>query len=353
MRVGDKMMKKTRKIIAITFVLVAMLVTASGSAIAGWSTMTSGTTDAPKGVWGSSGKDVFAVSNWGNIIHYGSSGWTSMTSVTKDALEGVWGGSGTDVFAVGLYGTILHYDGSGWTSMTSGTTLTLAGVWCSSGKEVFAVGTSGIIIHYDGSSWSSMIPGKSSYDLSGVWGSSGSDVFAVGSSGNILHYDGSGWTSMTSGVTNWLYSVWGSSGSDVFAVGSSGIILHYGGTESTTTTSIVDCPFGSCKSSDECTDIYGAGWACISGCCEKVPVTTTTIGDDDECTIDYILEGDEAQLDAIRDFRDNVLSQTPAGQELIKLYYQWSPVIVQAMKKDAAFKEQVKEMVDGVLELIE
>jgi hypothetical protein len=84
-----------------------------------------------------------------------------------------------------------------------------------------------------------------------------------------------------------------------------------------------------------------------------VQVTTTIDDDDDECTIDYILEGDEVQLDAIRDFRDNVLSQTPAGQELIKLYYQWSPIIVQAMENDAAFKEEVKEMVDGVLELIE
>jgi hypothetical protein len=47
-----------------------------------------------------------------------------------------------------------------------------------------------------------------------------------------------------------------------------------------------------------------------------------------------------------------VLSQTPEGQELIKLYYQWSPAIVRAMENDEEFKEEVKEMVDGVLELV-
>jgi hypothetical protein len=44
------------------------------------------------------------------------------------------------------------------------------------------------------------------------------------------------------------------------------------------------------------------------------------------------------------------LSQTPEGQEIIKLYYELSPVIVEMMNEE--FKAQVKEMIDGVLELI-
>jgi hypothetical protein len=59
------------------------------------------------------------------------------------------------------------------------------------------------------------------------------------------------------------------------------------------------------------------------------------------------------EVKLLRYFRDNVLSQTPEGQELIRLYYQWSPVIVKAMEGDEKFKEEVKEMIDGVLELIE
>jgi hypothetical protein len=32
--------------------------------------------------------------------------------------------------------------------------------------------------------------------------------------------------------------------------------------------------------------------------------------------------------------------------------YQWSPVIVKAMEKDEEFKEEIKEIIDGVLELL-
>ena len=42
----------------------------------------------------------------------------------------------------------------------------------------------------------------------------------------------------------------------------------------------------------------------------------------------------------------------PVGQELIRLYYQWSPVIVKAMEDDEEYKEEAKEMIYGVLLLI-
>lgn len=50
------------------------------------------------------------------------------------------------------------------------------------------------------------------------------------------------------------------------------------------------------------------------------------------------------ETELLRYFRDNVLSQTSGGQEAIKLYYEWSPVIVEAMENDEEFKEYVKEM---------
>ena len=46
-------------------------------------------------VWGSSGSDVFAVGNGGTILHYDGSAWSAMTSGTTFALNGVWGSSGT------------------------------------------------------------------------------------------------------------------------------------------------------------------------------------------------------------------------------------------------------------------
>jgi hypothetical protein len=55
----------------------------------------------------------------------------------------------------------------------------------------------------------------------------------------------------------------------------------------------------------------------------------------------------------LRYFRDNVLSQTPAGQELIKAYYEWSPIILNAMEKNKDFEEEIKEMIDAMLPLIQ
>jgi hypothetical protein len=225
-------------------------------------------------------------------------------------LTDVWGSSGTDVFAVGSSGTILHYDGNSWSEMESTVTNNLWGVWGSSGSNVFAVGEGGIIIHYDGSNWSEIESGTSKW-LNGIWGSSGINVFAVGYSGTILHYDGSTWSAVSSGTTEDLYDVWGSSGSDVFAVGDT--VLHYD----------------------------GSSWSEMS--------IEETISN---CTAEELYGEYSEEVELLRYIRDNVFNQTPAGHKIIRLYYEWSPVIVKAMEGDEAFKKEVKGMVDGVLELI-
>ena len=58
----------------------------------------------------------------------------------------------------------------------------------------------------------------------------------------------------------------------------------------------------------------------------------------------------ETQL--IRSLRDKVLSKTQEGRELIKLYYQWSPAVVRAMEEDEEIKQEVKDMIDGVLPML-
>ena len=70
------------------------------------------------------------------------------------------------------------------------------------------------------------------------------------------------------------------------------------------------------------------------------------------CPTEQIYGEHSEKTELLRHFRDNVLSQTTEGKEIIRLYYQWSPVIVKAMEKDEEFKEQLKEMIDGVLELV-
>ena len=58
------------------------------------------------------------------------------------------------------------------------------------------------------------------------------------------------------------------------------------------------------------------------------------------------------EVELLRYFRDNVLSTTAEGREIIKLYYQLSPVIVAAMENDEEFKEEVKEIMDQILPIV-
>lgn len=71
-----------------------------------------------------------------------------------------------------------------------------------------------------------------------------------------------------------------------------------------------------------------------------------------ECPIEYMLGGEDERLDVLRKYRDEVLSKTPVGQEIVELYYVWSPVIVKVMEEDEEFKEEIKEMLEDVLPLV-
>jgi hypothetical protein len=79
------------------------------------------------------------------------------------------------------------------------------------------------------------------------------------------------------------------------------------------------------------------------------PTTTTSAP---SCLSELIYGEHSEETEILRYLRDNILSQTPEGQDIIILYYQWSPVIVRAMEEDEGFKEDVKEMMDEVLLLI-
>ena len=235
------------------------------------------------------------------------------SGVTKN-LYGVWGSSGSNVMAVGYEGTVIRYDGINWTPMESGTTEQLNAIWGSSLSNVFTVGAGGTILYYNGSAWAEMTSGSTD-QLKGVWGISESSVFAVGTYGTILHYNSGLWSPMESGTSNQLNSIWGSSLSSIFTVGYAGTILRYDGSP-------------------------------------IVPTTTTTIVSPQPCLAEIIYGSHSEQTEHLRYFRDNILTSTPEGQEIIRLYYELSPAIVKAMEEDEEFREQVNEMIGGVLELI-
>jgi outer membrane protein assembly factor BamB len=70
------------------------------------------------------------------------------------------------------------------------------------------------------------------------------------------------------------------------------------------------------------------------------------------CPAEELYGEDSEEAELLKSFRDNVLSKTPEGQKIEKLYYEWSPVIVKEMENNEAFKEEVKEIIDEILSLL-
>jgi hypothetical protein len=197
------------------------------------------------GIWGTSFSDIFVTGTHGNdgdsdqdgyddgyIWHYDGVNW-EQSRWFHSGLRGIWGTSGSDIFAVGNDGIIVHYDGSTWSPMSSGTTINLHGVWGSSSTDVFAVGNTSeagspvLILHYDGSAWSEMGRYKGPYTVRRIWGSSNRDVYISGW-GNSLHYDGSTWSPVRVGFcSDFDLDIWGRSADDVYAASRDCGVLHY------------------------------------------------------------------------------------------------------------------------------
>ena len=82
----------------------------------------------------------------------------------------------------------------------------------------------------------------------------------------------------------------------------------------------------------------------------SISSTTTTVIN--ICPTEEIYGEDSEETELLKHFRDDILNTTPQGQEVIRLYYEWSPMIVQMMEEDVEFKAWVREMIDRALELI-
>jgi photosystem II stability/assembly factor-like uncharacterized protein len=176
--------------------------------------------------------------------------FTPMETPIGTILYGVWGSSASDVYAVGEYGRILHYNGTAWTVQESGTPRTLYGAGGLSASQVYAVGDSGVVLRYNGTSWASDWPaGKERtadhvmsiegvlvdttvvirQALRRIWIAPDETMFIAGHGGRILRKgpaDDNWWVSASGATTN-LRGIHGVSVDLVMVVGQNGTLRQF------------------------------------------------------------------------------------------------------------------------------
>ena len=186
-----------------------------------------------RGLWASSGTDVYAVgtaTTGTNVFHSSNHGanWTSQLAGGTVDLNAVGGTSSSDVYLVGDNATILHGSGTTWSPQTNPAgTVRLLAVWAISAADIYIAGAGNTIMHSGGSgSWVTQTA-VGTTELRGVWGVAG-HIWAVGSAGTILKSTGTNWTAETSGTPAELRAVFGTSATDVWVVGD-GVVLHSDG----------------------------------------------------------------------------------------------------------------------------
>ena len=190
---------------------------------------------AIRGLWASSGTDVYAVgtaTNGANVFHSTDHGatWTPQLAGGTIDLNAVGGSSSTDVYLLADNATILHGSGTTFTTQTNPAlpSTRLLAIWAISSSDMYIVGGGKTILHNDGSGWITFNGAAGTTELRGVWGVAG-HIWAIGAAGTILKSTGtSTWTAENSGTPNELRAIFGTSATDVWVVGD-GVVLHSDG----------------------------------------------------------------------------------------------------------------------------
>ena len=84
----------------------------------------------------------------------------------------------------------------------------------------------------------------------------------------------------------------------------------------------------------------------------SVVSTSTTTTAMSICPIVQIYGEDSFEVQVLRVVRDEVLSKTSEGREIIELYYQWSPEIIKAVEENEGLKRELKSVINEILLLL-
>ena len=100
-----------------------------------------------------------------------------------------------------------------------------------------------------------------------------------------------------------------------------------------------------CTEDSACISAKQLGWVYLN----EWTGSECSLKDKTLCPFVYLLGPKSPELDILRQYRDEVLSKTPEGREIIRLYYKLSPAIIQAMEENEEFRKLMQEMVDSLL----
>jgi hypothetical protein len=81
-------------------------------------------------------------------------------------------------------------------------------------------------------------------------------------------------------------------------------------------------------------------------------LTTTTYGEELLCPVEEIYGEHSRETALLKVLRDKVLSGTTEGKEIIKLYYEMSPLLVMAVRENAELREMFRMLVDMILAVV-
>jgi hypothetical protein len=70
---------------------------------------------------------------------------------------------------------------------------------------------------------------------------------------------------------------------------------------------------------------------------------------DNHCAAEAIYGENSEQTELLREYRDNVLSKTLEGQEIIKVYYKLSPTVTKLLEQRPLLKNRAKAFIDSML----
>jgi photosystem II stability/assembly factor-like uncharacterized protein len=183
-----------------------------------------------RGIWGRSADDLFAVGEYGAILHTTDGGktWTTPDTPTSGCLYKIGGAPSGAIYVTGDEGLLRSTDGTTWETLQTDTDERMLCLWFIGADVIFAAGGGGTIIRTTdgGQSWAHLRSGVTK-PLCGLWGRNTQHLVAIGDGGTIVITQDGGetWQAPKSGTKQDLEDIAAGFSGELLVVGNGGTVL--------------------------------------------------------------------------------------------------------------------------------